>query len=308
MSRVARPAAVVLLVSVPIALSMSPPASADSKPPTVACTHHNDLGQCIVAVQATSGGQPTSAPAAGNRPVTCADLAGEQIACTDPTMGYWYSALGCYLRVESPQPPKSSPLWQSHTDGVIYRCTTWPPVATGVADVWFAAPPVGADPAAVAVSAERLLVLPQPSGHRSPSESQQYQGHPFTYTGLWTWTWTDPDTWQERRATATAGGVSATVAVTPTRMTFSPGDGSAAVTCAGPGRAWTSADGNGPPADGGCGYRYGQPTQTPILSAQSIDWAVTWTASDGTSGTLPDLITTRTGQLMVLQIQSVVTR
>lgn len=114
--------------------------------------------------------------------------------------------------------------------------------------------------------------------------------------------------WRARGATASAGGVSATVAVTPTRLTYSPGDGSGPVTCAGPGRGWTSADGNSRPSGGGCGYRYSQPTRSPVVSRQSIDWAVTWTASDGMSGTLPDLITSRRGPLMVLQIQSVVSR
>jgi hypothetical protein len=49
-------------------------------------------------------------------------------------------------------------------------------------------------------------------------------------------------------------------------------------------------------------------TSEPLTSTQSIRWAVTWRASDGESGTLPDLTTSRAGELMVLQVESVVTR
>lgn len=127
---------------------------------------------------------------------------------------------------------------------------------------------------------------------------------------MWTWFWTDRAVWRTYTATASAGGVSATVTVRPTALLFDPGDGSTPVACSGPGRAWTSADGDGTPSDGGCGYQYTTATSQPISSTQSIRWAVTWRASDGEAGTLPDLTTSRTGQLMVLQIESesVVTR
>jgi len=98
------------------------------------------------------------------------------------------------------------------------------------------------------------------------------------------------------------------VTVSPMSLSFDPGDGDAPVVCDGPGRAWTSADGDGAPTDGGCGYRYRSATTQPVTSTQSIRWAVTWRASDGETGTLPDLTTSRTGQLMVLQVESVVTR
>lgn len=282
-------------------------ANAKTKPP-VQCTNPSPTGLCIVQVEAPGRGGATTVAASQTHPQACTDLDGQPLACSDPAMGYWYAALDCYLRVESPQPPKSSPLWQGHITGAIYRCSIWPPVATGVADVWFPASPVGVDPATVALQAERLVVLPRPSGHRSPDESLRYQGSPYTYSILWTWYWTDPGTWQTRTATAAAGGVSATVTVTPVALTYTPGDGSGPVSCPGPGRAWTSSDGDGPPTDGGCAYQYTQATATPVTCTQSIDWTVTWSASDGTSGTLPDLVTSTSGLLMVLQVQSVATR
>jgi hypothetical protein len=207
-----------------------------------------------------------------------------------------------------PQPPRSDPVWQGHKTGAIYVCTTWPPVTTGSTELWFANPLGAPDPRVLALRAEKLVLLPRPSGHRSPIESQRYDGSPYTYVNLWTWFWTDRQTWRTRSATARAGGVSATVTVKPTALTFDPGDGSRPVSCDGAGRSWRSSDGNAAPSSGGCGYRYRAATDEPLTSVQSIRWSVSWRASDGTTGTLPDLTTSRTGQLMVLQIQSVVSR
>jgi hypothetical protein len=160
----------------------------------------------------------------------------------------------------------------------------------------------------LALQAEKTLKIPQPSGDRSPGQEQRFHGYPYTYVNLWTWYWTNPTSWKSLNATATAGGLAATVTVTPKSLSFDPGDGSQAALCPGPGRAWTSDDGNGAPTDGGCAYRYRSATSQPVTSTQSIRWSVTWRASDGESGTLPDITTSRTGQLMVLQVESVVTR
>jgi hypothetical protein len=284
-------------------------AFAKSQPP-VHCSNPSQTGLCVVHVGSPGhgGGDPSRGGSQGHSP-PCADALGDPIPCQRSGLGIWDQGLGCYLRAMTPQPPKASPVWQGHSRGAVYLCTAWPPRTTGISEVWFATPPVArVDPRTLALQAEKQLRLPQPSGHRSPSESQHFQGYPFTYVNLWTWFWTSPGAWRRRSATARAGGVSATVTVTPSRLTFDPGDGSASVSCDGPGRAWTSTDGNGAPSAGGCGYQYRTVGQGPVTSTQSIDWSVTWTASDGTSGQLPDLTTSRSGQLMVLQIQSVVSR
>jgi hypothetical protein len=289
-----------------LTVTISPAASAKPHPP-VNCQSHNAAGQCIVTVGAPGHGghPPTAGGGSGRR--QCLD-GGKPVPCSRGGLGTWDAGLDCYLALMSPQPPKTDPLWHGHTTGAIYLCTSWPPRSTGTTELWLATPPTGPDPRTLALRAEKTLRLPQPSGDRSPSQDQQFHGYPFTYVNLWTWYWTDPASWQTRTATARAGGVSATVTVTPKSLTFDPGDGSAAMGCAGPGRAWTSADGDGNPTDGGCGYRYRSATSQPVTSTQSIRWAVTWRASDGESGTLPDLTTSRSGQLMVLQVESVVTR
>jgi hypothetical protein len=43
----------------------------------------------------------------------------------------------------------------------------------------------------------------------------------------------------------------------------------------------------------------------PVTARVSIYWQVTWTGNDGESGTLPVLVTQRSAQLHVLQVQVV---
>jgi hypothetical protein len=281
-------------------------ASAKPKPPA-RCTNPSRYGSCVVAVGSPGRRGRPPAPGVGTGSAACVE-AGRVIPCSRSGLGYWDAGLGCYLALMSPQPPRLDPAWQGHRTGAVFMCTTWPPRPTGTTEVWLVAPPAGPDPRVLALRALRTLRLPQPSGNRSPNESQRFTGVPFTYVNLWTWFWTAPGLWSTRTATARAGAVSATVTVTPVALTFTPGDGSPPVSCPGPGRAWRSADGDRRPTGGGCGYRYRWASAAPIESVQSIRWSVSWRASDGESGALPDLVTSRADRLMVLQVESVVTR
>jgi hypothetical protein len=163
-------------------------------------------------------------------------------------------------------------------------------------------------PATLAQRAAASFLLPKPSGHRSPSEALLYKGYPFTYVNLWLFYWSDPGTWKTLTATARAGGNWATVTARPVLLTFTPGDGSASVSCPGPGRPWTDADGNARPTRGACGYQYKRVTRGPVTSTQTITWRLTWRGSGSSSGTLTQQTTSTSGQLQVLQIQTVVTR
>ena len=106
-------------------------------------------------------------------------------------------------------------------------------------------------------------------------------------------------------ATASAAGMSATVTARPVALVFDPGDGSSPVSCPGPGRVWTAADGNGPPTGGACAYRYARVTPEPITSTQSIVWQITWVGTGNSGGQIPSLSTSTSGQLRVLQVQVV---
>jgi hypothetical protein len=164
---------------------------------------------------------------------------------------------------------------------------------------------VPVSPAVLAQRALGTIRFPHPSGDRSPSPTLLYQGYPFTYVNLYTFFWTGGASWRALSATASAGGVSATVTARPVALVFDPGNGAAAVSCGGPGRPWTSADGNGAPTDGACAYRYVRVTPSPITSTQTIVWKITWIGTGGTGGEIPSLSTSTSGLLQVLQIQVV---
>ena len=168
--------------------------------------------------------------------------------------------------------------------------------------------PLIVTPATLAEQAYKSITFPHPSGDRSPSQTLLYRGYPFTYVRLWTFWWTSPATWKTLTARASAAGFTASVTARPVALVYDPGDGSAAQSCAGPGRPWTKADGSSAPSDGACGYQYTKVTGSPITSTQSIVWKITWTGSGGTAGEIPQLVTSTSGQLNVMQIQTVVTR
>lgn len=174
--------------------------------------------------------------------------------------------------------------------------------------IWLPGPePAGPTPEALARRALASLTLPSPVMRRSPTEANSDGGVPYTWVILWTWYWTEPASWKVLQARAQAGPVWAEVTVTPVRMVYTAGDGAKPVQCAGPGRAWTEADGNAAPSAGGCGYRYRRVSQAPVTATLSIDWEVTWRGAGGTGGTLPAMQTDASASFTVQQIQ-VVTR
>ena len=152
------------------------------------------------------------------------------------------------------------------------------------------------------------LTVPKPVAKRSPDESNsdpQYGGLPYTWVQLWTYVWAGE--WQSYARTVELRGVSATVTATPTALVFDPGDGAAPVTCEGPGRPWTPADGSDPPSRGGCGYMYRAVTPNgPLTATTSIRWSVAWTSNVGAGGTFPVLTTRSASSFLVEQIQVVI--
>jgi hypothetical protein len=215
----------------------------------------------------------------------------------------------CRTTTEVPQPPKSDPIWNGHRTGkiLVYPCWLlqqmdghrfWAPAAPdaqGAATV---------SPAQLAREALAQLRIPEPVIRRSPDESAVDTGGPVTWVNMWTWVWTQKETWRQLSKTASLGTVWATVTVKPTQMVFHPGGGLAPVPCPGPGRAWTPADGDGRPAQGGCGYVY-RAVRTSVTASLVIHWAVSWTGSGGSSGQLPAMTTRASDRFAIEQIQVV---
>jgi hypothetical protein len=220
------------------------------------------------------------------------------------------NSLQCYVSVANPQPPASSPVWNGHVGGAIYNCRL-PGSFAGVKSwqVWSATAPVGPDPGTLAAQAMRTLSIPAPVPGRYPAGRLQ-DGTPFTVVGAYTWYWTTRSSFRVLTATASAGGVSVQVRVTPTTLTFAPGDGSSAVSCGGPGSAWVASEGVWAPSPAGCDFRYQHSSihlQGHVVTATyGIRWAINWTASTGQSGVLPDLTTTARSTFAVAEAESVV--
>jgi hypothetical protein len=173
-----------------------------------------------------------------------------------------------------------------------------------------APPPPPPDPAVLAQQAYTELTVPKPEAQRSPPETNSDPdngGLPYTWVGLNTWVWVN--NWQPLQRTVDLRGVSATVTATPTSLVFDPGNGDAAVTCPGPGRPWTEADGNTAPTGGGCGYVYRSVTANgPLTARTGITWSVAWTSNTGAGGAFPALTTQSDSTFLVEQIQVVVKR
>lgn len=154
-----------------------------------------------------------------------------------------------------------------------------------------ATPPV--DPGAVARQIREEVPVEVPAPHTSPPADG------FQLTGLRTWFWLDRERWVPASVRADVAGVWIEVTATPTSATWDPGDGGAAVTCAGPARPYA-----GEGSTTTCGHTY---TETGHLEVGlSVSYAVTWRASTGASGTLDPLVLTASLPLEVEQRQAVI--
>lgn len=185
-----------------------------------------------------------------------------------------------------------------------------PPPAPG-APAPAAPPPPSA--VALAVSAWGQLQMPSPAPSRYPSGTLKESGHPYTIVNANTWFWTDPATWQPVSKTVTAGAVWGAATATPVRLNFTPGDGSRTVSCPGPGRSWKANEQTwlAPVNAQGCSYRYpnsslGVGGDDQVTAMYTITWNVTWSGSDGTSGTFNNMQTSTTSRFGVAEVQTVV--
>jgi hypothetical protein len=215
----------------------------------------------------------------------------------------------CRTRPAVPQPPKSDPVWKGHRTGRILVHPCWLLVQMDSHRFWAPDAPdaeanASVSPALLARQALAQLRVPQPVIRRSPEGSATVAGVPVTWVNMWTWVWTEPVSWRQVSKKASLGPVWATVTVKPRVLVFEPGLGGASVSCPGPGRAWTPADGNARPTRGGCGYVY-RSVSAGVDVSLAIRWAVSWTGSGGAGGQLPVMTTRVSDRFAVEQIQVV---
>ena len=310
------------LLCVCASLVLSPTAVAD--PAT--CQQYDSHGICVVGVETAEDDPGRAAPPAattadgdGGTPAPACTVtpSGDAIPCREG-QAWWVQDMQCYAEAMAQQPPKDSPIWGGRTDGAIYSCLFYTgggafPGTNGFT-FWSATPPAApaaVDPAVLAQQALSTLTVPSPTTGRYPAGILQ-EGQPFTVVNAYTWFWTDPGSFRALTARADAGGVWAQVTVTPTALSFTPGDGAATVSCPGPGVAWQPGDGVWAASPAGCDYRYPHSSirqpDGQVTATYGIQWSVTWTSSTGATGTLPDLTTTSNATFAVAEVQSVVIR
>jgi len=307
-----------LLAALPLVLAgalltaAAPSARADSYPNCPPGSTPNPIvKQCIITVGSTS-----SAPAptqgggnGGGAPAGCT-FGGASIPCQN-TYGYWDPGIQCYTAFADPQPPASDPAWSGHQpgDGSVWKVSCpnagWPGAGAfiTVSMQWFATPPAGPDPAALAAQASALLTM------RAPAIATAPKNGVTALVGAPVWVWDDKNTqtWGPQAVTVTAGGLSVTATASVTDVIWDFGDGSTPVDCANGGTPYQPGFGGAASPD--CGHLYAVssaalPGGRYTLTATAV-WKLTWAATDGQRGTMTFHLTD-TATLAVGEAQAVI--
>lgn len=212
----------------------------------------------------------------------------------------WNPAKGCYVRVKSPQPPKSAPVWEGRKDGVILECFMPGMGSYTPYDFWAQVAPSANAPdpkvlarravAAMDLSAIRIGIVPEARAGR------------VGLVGLPVWLWVDePDehTWGPVSRTASSGGYSVTASARVARMRWQLGNGRV-VSCADKGTPYRDSFGmSQSPTCGFAGYiKAGRYTVT-----ATAYWEVDWEGM-GQAGTITFQLT-RSAQIVVGELQVV---
>ena len=196
---------------------------------------------------------------------------------------------GCYYMVVQPQPPAGDPLWGGHApgDGAVYLRTCSNQAAGDSVEIYLEAAPAVAPvitPADVAAEALAKIHLGHPVVHTAPDAAT---GPALVRAPIWLWidtgqlangAWPWADAQHPLTADATDAGLSVTVKVWATGITWDMGDGGLAqCTADSPGTPYTAADGAQASPD--CGYTYTQPsTKAPgtYVVTATTTWHVHW--------------------------------
>lgn len=157
----------------------------------------------------------------------------------------------------------------------------------------------GIDVAALARQVYEQVPLAFPQAHSAPPPDAQLVGFPV-------WLWLDDTSWRDFDASAGLAGITVTVTARPKHARWNLGDGTT-ITC-GQGTAWT-ADSAAERSDCDHVYQYvsdRQPTGRYDARVTMV-WSVSWSASTGQSGTLPDASRSTSFAMDVGERQAVIT-
>jgi hypothetical protein len=293
-------------VAAALLLSSAVAARADFGDP-VNCTANPTNPACVIQI-GTPGG-----PGGGGSTSACKDRKGRALPCYIEGKG-WFGEGGCYfqratgtdLALAEALGGKLDPPAYWYTGACGDPLTNWWPAGVTVLRGY------GTDPGITLLAQEaiRHLNLPGPQIRLNPDSSPKDPNLPPAPQVVFvpTWLWIDSAVCAPRSATASLAGVSVTAVGTPTKVTWSTGDGDT-VTC-GKGTAWTPGA-NPKAASPDCGHVYSDPSRTvsggKYTVTATITWQVTWSGG-GATGTEPALTSTASVQVAVVESAAVNTR
>lgn len=235
----------------------------------------------------------------------CRDGSSRAVPCNIPGKG-WYGGDGCwYKRAEGTELAAAEAL-----GGPVAPPDYWyvgscgDPITNFWPESFVRFRVFGADPGVELLAREAVkhLRLPAPQIRLSPDSGSRQVVH------VPTWMWVDESVWTPRRATASLAGLSVTAVGTPTRVSWSTGDGGSR-TC-GKGTPWTPGM-NPASASPDCGHTYTSPSRSAAggtyTVTATITWRITWSGG-GTSGSEPDLTSTASVPVQVVEASAVNTK
>lgn len=170
---------------------------------------------------------------------------------------------------------------------------------------WYWVPVVTAEQLAATAADVVKQRVPTPAAVFSPNLAG---GH-SALVQLPLWFAVPGEQWRPVTATADVPGLIATAVARPVALTFQTGDGSAAVTCPGPGSRWRAGmqEPLMPPA---CSFTYrnassAAPDGQAWTGRVSIRWHITWTATNSRGGDLGDITTGAAHRIPVREVQAI---
>ncbi|NIK60925.1 hypothetical protein [Kribbella shirazensis] len=228
----------------------------------------------------TQGKKP--AKSTTRRPESVCFDGGAARSCTsDP--GNWSNSHQCYLQRLSPQPPKSDPSWQGHTDGAIWSCVREQGIRFVTRWIWLPGRPdtVVIDPVTLAYQAIGEMQLAPPLVKTAPAPDQIG----LVNMPVWLWVTKTDNTWGPIVRSASVPGLTVTVTARAKAINWSMGDGKT-VRCEGPGTPYDAS--MGVKSSPTCGHRYVKTSHKlpnckyPVTAV--AQWEINWQSTLGDSG------------------------
>jgi hypothetical protein len=182
-----------------------------------------------------------------------------------------------------PQPPRSDPAWQGHTDGAIWSCVSERDDRFVTRWIWLPGRPdtVVVDPLTLVYEATAAMRLAPPLIKTAPAPDQIG----LVNMPVWLWVTKTENTWGPIVRSASVPGLSVTVTAQVKAINWSMGDGKT-VRCEGPGTPYDASMGVRPSPT--CGHRYVKTSRElanckyPVTA--TAQWAITWESTLGDSG------------------------